>query len=202
VIRLHRGRWLPALVVLFLALSLAGCVRHAFKGTLLDPPDKAPDFTLTDHQGRPFRLSEQRGKVTLLFFGFTSCPDVCPVGLAKLAEVQRSLGEDGEDVQVLFVTVDPERDTAEALGRYVTAFHPSFIGLRGTQEELDAVYKAYGVLAEKRELADSALGYTVDHSAYFYLIDRAGQWRELFSHNIEPEDMTGDVRYFVRQGGA
>jgi protein SCO1/2 len=174
---------------------------YTFRGTTLDPPSAAPDFTLTDHRGEPFRLSGQRGKVVLLYFGFTSCPDLCPTTLADLAVVRRELGADAEPVQVALITVDPERDTLERIGPYVTGFDPTFVGLRGTPAELAPILKAYGVTAIKRELPSSALAYTIDHSSFVYVIDQAGTWRALFSHGAAIDDMVSDVRYLVRNGG-
>jgi protein SCO1 len=192
--------WL--LVALSSALALAGCGDHTFKGTALEPPTAAPDFTLTDQEGRPFRLGEQRGDIVLLFFGFTNCPDVCPTALADAAAAKRQLGADGERVKVALVTVDPERDTPEALGRYVRRFDPSFVGLSGTQAELDPVIKAYGVTAMRRDLPESALQYTIDHSAFLYVIDQSGRWRLVFSPDATVDDIAGDLGYLLKTGGS
>ncbi|GAB4193223.1 MAG: SCO family protein [Roseiflexaceae bacterium] len=186
-------------LLLLCALVLGGCGSYSFKGGTITPPEPAPDFTLTDHNGQPFRLSEQRGKVTLIFFGFTFCPDVCPTALADMRNVRRELGDDAEQVQVLFVTVDPERDTPERLKSYTSKFDPSFLGLYGTPEELAPVFKDYGVLATRRELPGSALKYTIDHTAFTFVIDKAGRWRLLFSHGAPVDDMVSDLRYLVRE---
>jgi protein SCO1/2 len=181
------------------ALLLAGCARpYEFSATILEPSSQAPDFTLIDQNGQPFRLSEQRGKLTLMFFGFTNCPDVCPTELGTLAAVRRELGADAENVQVALISVDPERDTTERLKTYVSTFDPTFIGLRGEGATLDQVLKDYGVTAIRRELPNSASAYTMDHSAFVYVIDQQGYWRALFSPGSTMEDMLNDVRYLVR----
>ena len=190
------------IVLLLAAAALAACGSYTFKGTALEPPNPAPDFTLTDQDGRPFRLSEQRGSVVMLFFGFTNCPDVCPTALADAAAVRRELGADGERLKVALITVDPARDTPEKMGRYVRIFDESFIGLSGTQEELDPVIKAYGVTAMRRDLPGSALEYTMDHSAFLYVIDQAGQWRLVFSPDASVSDIASDVRHLIRTGGS
>jgi protein SCO1/2 len=184
------------------ALALAGCGAHTFKGTVLEPPNEAPDFTLTDQSGQPFRLSEQRGNVVMLFFGFTNCPDVCPTAMADAAAVKRQLGADGERLKVALISVDPERDTPELMGRYVKMFDPSFIGLSGAQAELDPVIKAYGVTAVRRDLPGSALKYTMDHSAFLYVIDQTGQWRLVFSPDATVSDIASDVGYLLKNGGS
>lgn len=183
-------------------LLLTTCGGYGFRGSLVEPAEPAPEIALTDQQGQPWRLSEQRGMVTLLFFGFTSCPDVCPTTLADLAAARRQLGADGERVRVVMITVDPERDTAERLGQYVQQFDPTFVGLRGSRAELETVYKAYGVYAAKRELPDSALGYTMDHTGSVYVIDPQGRWRALFSHGAPVDDIVSDLRYLLRSSAA
>jgi protein SCO1/2 len=197
-------RCIAAIVMLLLsAIALSSCGEpYRFRGTMIEPPNDAPDFTLSDQHGQPFRLSEQRGKVVVLYFGFTSCPDICPTTLADLAAVRRELGADAEHLQVALITVDPERDTQERLARYMQAFDPTFIGLRPTQAELPVVLKAYGATAIRRELPGSALGYTMDHSGFMYVIDQAGRWREVFAHGSEITDITSDLRQIIRTGAS
>jgi protein SCO1/2 len=191
------------LALLVCALAACACGEpYRFRGTVLEPPNVAPDFTIADQYGQPFRLSDQRGKVVVLYFGFTSCPDICPTTLADLAAVQRELGADAERLQVALITVDPERDTQERLARYVQTFDPTFVGLRPTQPELATLLKAYGATAIKRELPDSALGYTMDHSGFMYVIDAAGNWREVFSHGAAVEDIASDLRHLIRTGAS
>ncbi|MEN9936907.1 MAG: hypothetical protein RLZZ387_3486 [Chloroflexota bacterium] len=190
------------LLGLLAAVALAGCGNYTFRGTALEPPTAAPDFTLVDQEGRPFRLSEQRGSVVMLFFGFTNCPDVCPTALADAAAVREQLGGDGERLKVALITLDPERDTPELLGRYVRRFDPSFIGLTGTQEELDAAIKGYGVMSMRRDMPESALKYTIDHSAFLYVIDQAGNWRLVFSPDATVADIASDVGHLIKTGGS
>lgn len=186
-------------LLLLCALALNGCGSYKLRGGTIQPPNDAPDFSLTDHNGQPFRLSQQRGKVTLLFFGFTSCPDVCPTALADMRNVRRELGTDAEQVQVVLISLDPERDTPERLKQYLAKFDPSFLGLRPTPAQLAPLLKDYGVSAIRRDLPGSALKYTIDHSAFTYVIDKAGHWRVLFSHAMSTEDMASDLRYLVHE---
>jgi protein SCO1/2 len=201
----HRRAWkqlllLPALG-LFL-LSACGGQPYQFRGTTLEPPSQAADFTLADHNGQSFTLSEQRGNVVLMFFGFTSCPEVCPTTLAEMRAARKELGADAEKVRVVFVTVDPERDTPDRMKRYVTNFDPSFTGLIGTEAELKPIYEAYGVTAIRRELPNSGLKYTMDHTAHTYVIDQQGRLRSLLQYGAPVEDIVSDVRYLVKNGGA
>lgn len=176
---------------------LNACGSPNLHGTVLEPPKAAPDFTLVAHTGQPFHLSEQRGKVVLLFFGFTNCPDVCPTALSDMAAVYRRLGNDANQVQVAFVTLDPERDTPARLSKFMTAFNPTFLGLHGSQAEIDPIVKAYGVTVVRRELPNSALKYTIDHSPFVYVIDKTGTWREMLQDGVPIADMVKDIRYFI-----
>jgi protein SCO1/2 len=187
------------LLALAAILALSACGGpYELRGHPYDPPRPAPGFTLTAHTGQTFRMSEQQDQVVLLFFGYTHCPDVCPTALGDLVAVKRQLGADAKRMRVVFVSVDPDRDTPELLGRYVTAFDPSFIGVRGSQQELDPIYKAYRVKVVRTALPGSALGYAMDHSAFTYLIDRNGQLRERFSLGAKIDDIVSDVRFFAR----
>jgi protein SCO1/2 len=186
------------LAALALALLLQACGPYTFRtGMLLDAADPAPEVALTDQDGRPFRLADQRGALTLLFFGFTSCPDVCPTTLADLAAARRQLGADAEKVRVAMITVDPERDTPERLGTYVRAFDPSFVGLTGPEAELQQLYQGFGVAVSRRELPDSALGYTMDHTASVFVIDQQGRWRALIGNGSAVDDIASDLRYLL-----
>ncbi|MCS6841903.1 MAG: SCO family protein [Roseiflexus sp.] len=190
------------LLLLTLLILVSACSGYEFRGMALDPPKEAPDFTLTDFDGRPFRLSDHRGKVVILFFGFTNCPDMCPAALSNMAAARRKLGADAKEVQGVFVSLDPDRDTPERLKRYLTAFDPTFIGVRGSEAELAPIVKDYGVTYMRRDLPGSALGYTIDHSTFIYVIDAAGRWRLLFAHGMPVDDIVSDLRYLVRHGGA
>lgn len=163
-----------------------------------DPVEPAPDFTLTDHNGQPFRLNDQRGHVVVLLFGYTSCPDVCPTTLALWRQVHDALGPDAERVRFVFVTVDPERDTPERLRQHLTVFHPAFIGLRGTPEELERVYEAYDVTHEKVLVGGSAAEYLMNHTATVFVIGPDGQLRSSHGFFTPPEEVTSDIRHLLR----
>jgi protein SCO1 len=187
-----------ALLVCLLALaaSFAGCDRDpgapAFRSTDVTGADFGRDFQLTDFDGQPRRLSDFRGNVTVVFFGYTHCPDVCPTTLSELASAIKRLGPNGGRVRVVFITADPERDTNDVLKQYVTAFNPGFVGLRGTPEQTAQVAKAFKVLIQKNPGSDPS-NYTVDHSAGAYVYDPNGRLRlyvgygqgaEVFAHDI------------------
>ncbi|MEM8530582.1 MAG: SCO family protein [Chloroflexota bacterium] len=179
------------------AIMLSSCGSYDFRGGTTDTLIEAPDFTLTDTNGDPFRLSDHRGKVVMMFFGFTNCPDICPTSLGEMAAVNRQLGDKADDVEMVFVTVDPERDTPERLQAYIDQFDESIIGLHGTPEELETVFKSYGVKAIRHDLPDSAVGYVMDHTASIYTVDRDGMWRVMFPYGMPVEDITSDVEYLI-----
>lgn len=190
---------------LLLFFSVAGCgsgggTGPVLHGGRLDPPKAAADFTLTDLNGKPFTLSSTHGKVVMLYFGYTSCPDICPLTMSDMAGARADLGADGQDVQIVFVTVDPERDSQEVLQKFVPAFDPGNIGLRGTPEEIKAAADAFGVKYQKTPLKDSALGYAVDHSAFIYVIDRSGQLREMLPFGTRRQDIASDLKILVNEG--
>lgn len=181
------------------AFLLGGCAQpYTFRGTVIEPPNPAPDFTLLGADGQPFQLSAKKGKVVLLFFGFTRCPDVCPTTMADVASARTQLGDDAKNTEVVFVTVDPERDTPAATDAYVKRYDPGFVGLSGTPEQIEPVKKAFGVTAIKRDLPNSKFGYTVDHSAFLYLIDKQGAWRAIMPFGVSADDIASDTRYLVR----
>lgn len=152
------------------------------------------DFRLTDHNGKPRTLADFRGKAVVLFFGYTHCPDVCPTTLADLAQVMRLLGKDAERVQVLFVTVDPERDKPEMLAQYVPAFHPSFLALYGDVQATAQAARAFDVTYQKQPTTS---GYNMDHSAGTFLIDPAGRVRLLAPYAQRAEWLADDVRLLL-----
>ena len=171
----------------------------SFRGTFFEEPYPiAPEIKLVRANGNSFRLSGMQGKVVLLFFGYTSCPDVCPTTLAELKQSLEKLGEEkAKQVQVLFVTVDPERDTPERVQEYVDHFNPSFIGLSGTERELAQLWHDYGVF---REIVDgtSAAGYIVNHTARVTLIDQDGNMRVSFAFETPVEDIVHDLRLLLK----
>jgi protein SCO1/2 len=180
-----------------LVVVLAACGGPSFRGSVLDEPVSVPDFVLTDQYGQPFRLSDQRGQVVLLFFGYTQCPDVCPTTLATWRKIHEALGDDAERVRFVFVTVDPERDSPERLGLHVNAFNPDFVGLTGAQDELDAVYGVFDVYYEKDSSSGSAAGYLVNHTATTFVLDAEGKWRLRETFGTDVEDVVHDIRQLL-----
>jgi protein SCO1/2 len=169
-----------------------------FKGALLTPSRPAADFSLITQDGTEFRLSRQRGKIVALWFGYTSCPDVCPTTLAELIQAQQRLGKDGHRVRIVLVTVDPERDTPSRLREYVQAFGGAFTALTGKPEQLAATRKAYGVVAEKRVVAGTSAAYLIDHSAFVYIVDPAGQLRLMFPFGMSIDEMAHDFKLLLQ----
>ena len=161
-----------------------------FRAGVFDPPRKAPDFHLEGSDGAPLHLGRLRGKVVILEFGFTSCTEVCPFTLATLARARKLLGDVAEDVQVVFVTVDPERDDPERLRDYLASFDASFLGVTGTPEALAEMRSRYGIAA-KKVIHES--GYSYSHSSYTYLIDRQGDLRALVPYGQPAEDYAHDI---------
>lgn len=185
-------------LVAFATLCLAS-VSHASPSLIagtFDPPRAAPEFELPSSNGGSLKLADHRGKVVLLGFGFTSCPDVCPTTLAVLAQARKQLGEHADELQVLYVTVDPQTDTAARMKQYLATFDPTFIGGTGSEAELNAVRKEYGILAQKKTVGAN---YTYAHSSYVYLIDRAGKLRGLMPYGHSAQDFAHDVRALLAE---
>jgi protein SCO1/2 len=189
-----------ARVLLASLLCLTGAVsagdNATFRAGVFSPPRQAPDFSLRGSNGAELKLSRYRGKVVVLGFGFTSCPAICPTTLAVLAQARKELGVSGNEVQVVYVTVDPERDNAELMRRYLAGFDPTFVGGTGTAEQLAAVRQDYGVVAEKTPFAD---GYAVAHSSFTYLIDPDGSLRALMPYGHTADDYVHDVKLLLKK---
>jgi protein SCO1/2 len=182
--------------IITFSLLLAGCDGGPrFKSTDITGVDYGTTLQLTDHTGRPRTLQDFRGKAVVLFFGFTHCPDVCPTTLADISGALKSLGAEAEKVQVLFVTVDPERDTREALGRYVTAFDPRFLGLYGDDAATRRTAQEFKIYYEKRKTGDT---YSVDHSGQTYVIDPEGRLRLLVRPERIGADLADDLRTLLK----
>ena len=197
----NEARRLAPLAALLLAvvLALAGCGRDGpkFRASDVTGSSFGRDFALTDHTGKARTLADFRGKAVVLFFGYTQCPDVCPATLATLAEAKKLLGPDGSKVQVLFVTVDPERDTAELLSHYATAFDPSFLGLSGDAEATARVARDFKILYQKQP-GRTPETYTMDHSAGTFVFDPEGRLRLYVGHGQEAEFFAHDLRELLR----
>ncbi len=188
-----------SIITCSLALALAACDAGVkFKSADITGADYGRTLELTDHTGKPRRLEDFRGKAVVLFFGFTQCPDVCPTTMTEVAAALRKLGADAERVQVLFVTVDPERDTPEVLGKYVTSFDPRFLGLRGDLAATQKAAKEFKVYFEKRKLGDS---YTMDHSGQSYVIDPRGRLRLLVRPDRIDADLAYDLKTILKESG-
>lgn len=176
---------------------LAGCdSRPQFRSTDITGAPYGQTLELPDHAGKPRRLEDFRGKAVVLFFGFTHCPDICPTTLADIALAVKSLGADAERVQVLMVSVDPERDTPESLAKYVTAFDPRFLALRGDLPATRKVAAEFKIYFEKAKTGDT---YTVNHSAQSYVIDPQGRLRLLVRHERIGQDLAADLRAILRE---
>lgn len=190
--------WFILVLVGLSPLTVACTSTYEYKGVVMDPPLPLPDFELTATDGQPFHLSDVAGDYALIYFGYTFCPDVCPL---TMADVRQALADlEGRDrVHVIFISVDPERDTPELLQRYVNAFGPDFIGLTDDFEKTRAMMKPYGAYAEKEEVADSAAGYLVNHTARLYLVDPDRNLILTYPFGFEPEDLRSDLTYLLQQ---
>ena len=185
-----------AALSLMSALAAAAADAPAFKAGLFDPPRQAPDFSLQGTDGHELRMSRYRGKVILLAFGYSHCTAVCPVTLATLAAARRELGPLAADVQVVYVTVDPERDVPARLQAFLHAFDASFVGGTGTAAQLAGVRKDYGISAQKITTPD---GYAYSHSSFTYLIDRGGRIRALMPYGHAPSDYVNDLKLLLKE---
>lgn len=165
---------------------------------VFNPPRLAPDFTLRGSDGAELQLSRYRGKVVLLAFGYSSCAAVCPITLGVLAQAHRQLGAAAGQLQVLYITVDPDRDDAARMRRFLGAFDPSFIGGTGTAPQLAAVRKDYGISVSAKIPVPGG-GYALNHSSFIYLIDRSGKLRALMPYGHGPDDFVHDVRILLQQ---
>ena len=192
---------LAALFVPLFAILSTGCVPSppAFKNTDVTGSDCCKDFRLSDHRGQVRTLADFRGKVVVMFFGYTQCPDVCPTTMMEMTAVLQQLGADAQRVQMLFVTVDPERDTQELLSHYVPAFHPSFIGLYGNLETTAATAKAFRVFYQKQP-GSTPNSYTVDHTAGSYVFDPQGRVRLFARYGDGGANLAADLRMLLKQG--
>lgn len=195
---MHRLKLL--LLGLLAAWMLTACSSPPpFKAKPVPDSPVAPSFTLTDQYGTQRSLSDFKGKVVSLFFGFTHCPDICPTHLARQAEVMRQLGPQAEQVAVLFVTLDPERDTPAALKTYMDAFDPRFIALTGSSEQTSKVAKQYKIFWQKTPLPDSALVYTIDHTTNSFVIDQTGRLRLVVPHEMSAADVAHDLKLMIEK---
>ena len=192
---LNRRTAIVALAAAFLAACSAE-QKPAFKGIDITGAEYARQLNLPDAGGKPRSLADFKGKVVIVFFGFTQCPDVCPTTLAEIAEIKQKLGADGDKVQAVFVTVDPERDTPEIVGAYVAAFGRDFVALRGTLEQTQAAAKEFKVFFAKVP-GRSTGSYTMDHTAGSFVFDPKGKVRLFVRQGGGIEAMVGDVKLLL-----
>jgi protein SCO1 len=190
------------LTMLALGLLLGGCDQlgkqpQVFKNTDLTGLDYAKDFALTDHTGKPRTLADFKGKVVVVFFGYTQCPDVCPTTLAEMATAMKELGPQADQVQVLFITVDPERDTQQLLAQYVPAFDKRFLGLRGDAAQTAAVAKEFKVFYAKVD-GKAPGSYSMDHTAASYVFDRNGKVRLFVRYGQGAAPLVHDLKALLQ----
>ena len=174
---------------------------YKFRGSVIDPPVPASNFSLKDQNGQAFQLSDQRGKIVLMFFGYTNCPDICPLTLAQFKQARAQLGQQADRVRFVFITVDPERDTEEKIKTYLGAIDPAIVGLGGSQAELEQVWRAYGVYRQKQP-GQSQNDYAdlLEHSSRVYLVDTQGNLHVTYPFGLVPDDVVQDVQYLLRKG--
>jgi len=194
----------------YLLLSLLGAIilgsaflliePYKIKGSEITTAAPAPIFTLESSQGDLYSLNDHKGKYQILFFGYTYCPDICPTTLYKLKSVKEDLGNNADEVEILFITVDPKRDTQEKLTKYLHSFDDSFFGLTGDELTLNQVWKDYGVFRQER-LADGSKDYLVDHSTRLYLIDKNGNLKVTYFVDVSVSDMVSDIKYLIKTTG-
>ncbi len=202
-----RRRWLAAALAGLLATGLAGCdklglsgsSKPSFHGVDITGADYGRKLELTDAEGKPRSLADFKGKVSVVFFGYTQCPDVCPTTMAELAAIKRAMGKDGDRVQGIFVTVDPERDTPEVLKAYLAAFDPSFVALRGTPEQTADAAREFKVFFAKVP-GKTPESYTVDHTAGSYVIDAQGQLRLFERYGAPAQELQADLQKLLAAG--
>ena len=200
--RLRSRRWMVGVAVSGAAVALGGCgvsVTPArdrpLNGGVLQQPFLVPELGLARTDGRAFSTAELRGRWALFFFGYTTCPDVCPLTLANVSLVRRQLG--GAAPEAFFVTVDPARDTPARLRDYMANFDPGIVALTGTEEQLAAARAAFGVVIEKRVVEGSGAAYFVDHTALVYLVNPAQQVQLVYPHGMAPADIVADLRRLI-----
>jgi protein SCO1/2 len=183
-------------LLLLLTPLFAAAADSELKAGVFSPARAAPDFSLRGSDGTELKLDRYKGRVVVLAFGFTSCPDVCPTTLSTLAETRKKLGDKGDRLQVVYITVDPETDSPERMRKYLASFDPSFVGGTGTAEQLAAVRQDYGIAASQKTLGSHS---TFSHSSFTYLIDRHGSLRALMPYGQSSDDYVHDVRILLGQ---
>lgn len=194
----NKSIWIGLGVLAFLVLLLVTIgPPYQLRGSLIEPLYPAPPIELTDSQDQAFSLNNYRGKIVLMFFGYAGCPDVCPTTMADLKQTRTYLDEDADETQVVFITLDPDRDTPEKIQKYTSLFEPTFLGLSGSMDELEPIWASYGVFREIDTETVTAAGYLVSHSARIYLIDQEGNLRLTYNFGTPPEDIAKDIQHLL-----
>lgn len=163
-------------------------------GSVVNSQREMPDFTLTNQDNKPIKLSDLRGKAVVLFYGYVNCPDVCPLTLAEMKKTKDLLGQDADKTAFVFISVDGERDTPELLKTYLKSFDPAFIGLTAPAEAVRPIAFEYGAAFEKQKPPGTQAAYIVAHTAYTYLLDPQGRWRMVFPYGAKPEFVAAGIR--------
>ncbi|MFN8413082.1 MAG: SCO family protein [Anaerolineales bacterium] len=171
---------------------------HTFHGTVIQSPEKSFDFNLNSAKGS-VKLSDYQGKLVLVYFGYTFCPDICPATLGNVAQALRDMSkEQASEVQTVMISLDPERDTTEKLAEYVAHFDPTFVGITGSKEQIDEVASLYGIFYQKHE-GDTSKNYLIDHTATLLVIDRKGYLKLVFPFGVTAKEIADDLKYMLKQ---
>lgn len=200
---IKRNSYIPlyvATAILALAVLITSFFKspHTFHASVITPPLPVTDFSLQTANNESFRLSDQKGKIVLLFFGYTSCPDVCPTTLATFKQAHEKLGDAAQEVRFVMITAYPERDTPDKVSAYAAQFNPEFVGLSGSLADLEPIWKELGVFVEKQD-SSSAAGYLVSHTASVYVIDWNGNLLMTFPYGTSATDMADDLTQLLKQ---
>ena len=189
---------IAAAIILFAGSYFLGTLLrpYSYHGNVMQSTDPPGDFTLIDHNGKRMNLSDYEGKWVILYYGYTFCPDVCPTTMMQLGRMMPLLGKDAKKVQIFMISVDPERDTPERLKEYVTYFHPDFIGLTGTPDEVANAAAPFGIYYKKQEV-EGASGYLMDHTASVTVLDPEGRVRLIWPYGVEAEEMAEDLKHLM-----
>lgn len=192
------AKWFVALLALFLLNACSGLAPGSseLNGTVYPEPRQTPQVALENAAGEAVSLQDFRGKVVPIYFGYTYCPDICPTTMADLARVQHDVDDDGDHMQVLMITVDPQRDTAATVQDYVASFHPTFSGLSGSDEQIDTATEPFGVFYEIAE-GSTATGYLVDHTARVFVLDKSGALRVSYAYDTPVDEIAADMRVLI-----
>ncbi len=184
-----------------ITVVMTGCSEgsHEFSGAVSDPPPVVQDFVLTNQHGDDFQMSTDSKDVSIIFFGYTLCPDVCPTTLSDMIKAKRALGADAARVSFIWITVDPERDTPQVLSQRIQVFDPEFVGLSGSRESLKEVWDDFGIVAERDDSQGSAAGYLISHTSNTFLVDRDMKNRVVFPFGTASDDIAADIAAILRE---